>query len=142
MGEFRIRATAQRLSTDWNNYLIKGVDTIEEAASRLAALQKEAHESEVGFITTDGDVVRLGYGRMDDLEETPPDSEKPRIDKFILKEDELPEVVFTQIDENGNIVRHLTPGMPYRDVVVERSRIGEPLDMDWPDYDWSGSNRS
>ena len=138
MAEFRIRASAQCLRADCNDYLIKGVNTIEEAAAKLAALQKEAHESEAGFISTNGDVVRLGYGAMDGLEETPLDSEKPRVDKFILTEVEHPEVMFSQIRESGGVIRHLTYTIPYCDAIMERSRLGDPLDIDWPDYDWSG----
>ena len=124
MTDFRIRAFGQRIIYDANDYVVSGVNTIEEAAKKLSLLQVKAQGTNRRIPLTEADgITRVG---LDDRAVSVID---------LVKTEAVTEFGFLQVDENGSTVRNLTEVLPILDTfaVQESTRIGEPLDIEWPD---------
>ena len=126
MAEFRIRVYTQQLLYDYNNYVVVA-DTIEEAALQVAELQKEANARGNPIYSS---LQTYIVDRTGTISQTTDNAYIRKLDPVLLP----PQIGLSQINDTGNIIRDLSRTVEYSGF----DRRGEPLDIDWSDYDWSG----
>lgn len=123
--EFRIRAFRQSLAYVDQDFLVTGVDTVEEAALKVAKLQAEAQGKVKSIPLSESDgVIPLENPTIRGVIELIP-SERRCVDPLELPEADI-QVGYVEINKGGGVVRHLTHATP-----MCETNIGIPLDPEW-----------